>query len=318
MDEEFREEPLEEEDEDQEEFEKEGFPEDVEEELEEELEDIREELEEEESIEELEEEHYGLPEDVEDELEDELEDIREDLEEEEKEFSDEEKEILEEELLEDELDEEEVIKDIVEDLKPEEEEEEEEDYIASLKKGISVEPESKELPYSTDEKDQIDKLEPYVETELPEPAELYGPEGEPHPGDEPDRKPLIEEIPEVDVKTGGQIQLILGDVQGDLIPYGYDLVKDKLIINQEEAMKVKVVYSWFYKLDKSIEEIFGATRLKIEIIEKVLSNPIYFGKIFFQGAFVDSNHEPILNERYCQLNDINIEEVKEKFLASLK
>ncbi|MHA1200591.1 MAG: hypothetical protein ACTSQF_14835, partial [Candidatus Heimdallarchaeaceae archaeon] len=84
-----------------------------------------------------------------------------------------------------------------------------------------------------------------------------------------------------------------------------------------EAMKVKVVYSWFYKLDKTIEETFGATRLTTEKIEKILSNPIYFGKVFFQGAFVVGNHEPILSERYCKLNNLNLEEVEEKYLASL-
>ena len=320
--------------------------------LEEETQENLEEEEEEESIEELEEEDYGLPDDLEEELEEELEEIREDLEDEEEEISEEEKEELEEELIEDEeefseeekeeleeelIEEEDYLEDIVEELAEVAEDEEDveviekesvdelieeaveetvEEIIEDMKEDMVEEETIDEIVEDLHE----DELEPYVSSETPEPAELEGPEGEPHTDEEPEKevKPVIEEVPEDYEKEGGDLQLYLTEVDGEIIPYGYDLIKGKLVINETEAMKVKVVYSWFYKLDKSIEEIFGATRLKTEKIEEILSNPIYFGKVFFQGKFVEGNHEPILNERYCGLNDINIAEVEEKFIASLK
>ena len=305
--------------------------------LEEETQENLEEEEEEESIEELEEEDYGLPDDLEEELEEELEEIREDLEDEEEEISEEEKEELEEELIE----EEDYLEDIVEELAEVAEDEEDVEVIEKesvdelIEEAVeeTVEEVIEDMKEDMVEEETIDEivedlhedeLEPYVSSETPEPAELEGPEGEPHTDEEPEKiisyesKPVIEEVPEDYEKEGGDLQLYLTEVDGEIIPYGYDLIKGKLVINETEAMKVKVVYSWFYKLDKSIEEIFGATRLKTEKIEEILSNPIYFGKVFFQGKFVEGNHEPILNERYCGLNDINIAEVEEKFITSLK
>ena len=108
------------------------------------------------------------------------------------------------------------------------------------------------------------------------------------------------------------------DVDGDLIPFGYQLQKDKLVIKEDEAMKVKIVLSWFYKQNKSEEDISEATKLSIDEIEKILISPIYFGKIYFEGALVIGNHEPILTERYCKLNEINTDEIEEKYLSTKK
>ena len=81
-------------------------------------------------------------------------------------------------------------------------------------------------------------------------------------------------------------------------------------------MKVKLVFSWFYKQNKSLVEISQKTKLSVEEIEEIQINPIYFGKIFFEGTIQQANHEPIINELYCKINNINVQEIEEKFLAS--
>ncbi|GAH53688.1 unnamed protein product [marine sediment metagenome] len=129
-------------------------------------------------------------------------------------------------------------------------------------------------------------------------------------------EPIIEAMPEAVVKLGGKLQITLLDVPGDVIPYGYNLSKDKLVINEDEAMKVKVLYSWFYGQKKSLEEISAATRLTIEQIEEILGNPIYFGKIFYEDTLQLGDYPPILTEIYCRINKIDASKIEEEYLSS--
>ena len=107
------------------------------------------------------------------------------------------------------------------------------------------------------------------------------------------------------------------DVSGDSIPYGYDLVKGKLEIKDDEAMKVKLMFSLFYLQEKSLDDIAEKTKSDIAKIEKILINPIYLGKIFFGGKVHHGNHPPIITEKYCKINKIKADEIVEKFLASM-
>ena len=107
------------------------------------------------------------------------------------------------------------------------------------------------------------------------------------------------------------------DVSGDAIPYGYDLIKGKLMIKDDEAMKVKLMFSLFYLQEKSLDDIADKTKSDIAKIEKILINPIYFGKILFGGKVHQGNHPAIITKKYCKINKINVDEIVEKFLASM-
>jgi len=123
-------------------------------------------------------------------------------------------------------------------------------------------------------------------------------------------------VPEEVIKLGGKLQIILLDIPGEVIPFGYHLLKNKLVIKEDEAMKVKVVYSWFYGQEKSLDEISAAIRLSIDQIEQLLGNPIYFGKIFYADTLQLSDLQPILTETYCRINKIDATKIEEAFLTS--
>ena len=262
---------------------KEEFTEEEKDELEEELEEEIEEFsdkEKDELEEELEEEIEEFTEEEKDELEEELEDSVE-----EEELLDELEDVAEDDAVEEII--EEAVEDVVEDII--------EDVVEDVVEDVLV----------PAEEDIIEEDEEVEEA----PVEVVA---------EPEYKsePVPEGTPEKIEKIGGDIQIILKDVDGDLIPFGYELLKGKLVIKTDEAMKVKLVFSWFYKQSKSIEEIFGATKLETDLIDIILINPVYFGKIYFQGALVKGNFEPILTERYCNLNNINTDDIEEKYLST--
>ena len=241
--------------------------------------------------EELEEEIEEFTEEEKDELEEELEDSAEE------ELLDELEDVAEDDAVEEIIEEavEDVVEDIIEDMGEDVTEDDIEDVVEDVVEDVLV----------PAEEDIIEEDEEVEEA----PVEVVA---------EPEYKsePVPEGTPEKIEKIGGDIQIILKDVDGDLIPFGYELLKGKLVIKTDEAMKVKLVFSWFYKQSKSIEEIFGATKLETDLIDIILINPVYFGKIYFQGALVKGNFEPILTERYCNLNNINTDEVEEKYLST--
>ncbi len=274
---------------------KEEFTEEEKDELEEELEEEIEEFsdkEKDELEEELEEEIEEFTEEEKDELEEELEDSVE-----EEELLDELDDVAEDDAVEEIIEEavEDVVEDIIEDMGEDVTEDDIEDVVEDVVEDVLV----------PAEEDIIEEDEEVEEA----PVEVVA---------EPEYKsePVPEGTPEKIEKIGGDIQIILKDVDGDLIPFGYELLKGKLVIKTDEAMKVKLVFSWFYKQSKSIEEIFGATKLETDLIDIILINPVYFGKIYFQGALVKGNFEPILTERYCNLNNINTDDIEEKYLST--
>ena len=89
------------------------------------------------------------------------------------------------------------------------------------------------------------------------------------------------------------------------IPYGYDYVNGKLIINKEEAEIVKKIFQWY--LDgKSIGWI-AKTLQKQKIstkkggvwakktVSSILKNPIYCGYLKWEKYLNKGDHEPIID-----------------------
>jgi hypothetical protein len=242
------------------------------------------------------------------------------------ELSDDVKEELEEEL--EELIEE-VEEEIDEELKEEEEEEPVDELVEELKEIAEDEDDIEEIEEETVEEVIEESVEDVVEDiieeidEEPVDEEIIEEivedivEVEDKPEEETEKvEPILEAIPEEDVKIGGKLQITLLDVPGEVIPFGYDLSKNKLVINENEAMKVKILYSWFYGQKKSLDEISAATRLTIDQIEEILGNPIYFGKIFFEDSLQLGDYQQILTEKYCRINKIDATKIEEEYLSA--
>lgn len=101
-----------------------------------------------------------------------------------------------------------------------------------------------------------------------------------------------------------------GEWNGGFAPYGYDLIDGKLVIAQEEAKVIKVIYNQFATTNKGINAIAAYLNNSNEYQKKkrqngtldafsasfvkgVLDNPVYMGKI----AFGRRKNEKVQGER---------------------
>ena len=103
---------------------------------------------------------------------------------------------------------------------------------------------------------------------------------------------------------------------GGRVPFGYNAVNKKLLINPEEAEIVKLIYNK-YCCCRSVREVGNylrennyktADRLKNDgtteygqelkqcKLNHILSNPIYIGKVVHKGTVYDGQHEAIISQ----------------------
>lgn len=94
-------------------------------------------------------------------------------------------------------------------------------------------------------------------------------------------------------------------------PYGYDYVDDKLVINEYESTVVRELYhlaSQGYGVGRSfrlINEKFPDSIATSSTIHRILKNPIYIGKLQWDGESYDGNHPHIITESlYQDVQDI--------------
>lgn len=91
---------------------------------------------------------------------------------------------------------------------------------------------------------------------------------------------------------------------GGTDPIGYDYKEGQLIVNEDEAYQVKVVYE-MYAAGSSMTEISWHMQRQgyqtkhggwnyISTIANVLDNPLYAGLIHFDGVVVPGSHKPIV------------------------
>lgn len=93
---------------------------------------------------------------------------------------------------------------------------------------------------------------------------------------------------------------------GGFAPIGYDYKDGQLIVNDYEAMQVRMVYDLYQKGEsfRNIEKIMndkGFTH-KHGIwypnnVKRVILNPLYTGRINYHGETVKGLHEPIIDEK---------------------
>lgn len=93
---------------------------------------------------------------------------------------------------------------------------------------------------------------------------------------------------------------------GGLVPYGYRNDNKRLVRHETEAPRVEFIYEWFAK-DASLARLRAEltrrdwrTRAGLPwtktVLDYMLSNPVYTGKIGFNGQTFAGDHEPIVTE----------------------
>jgi len=97
---------------------------------------------------------------------------------------------------------------------------------------------------------------------------------------------------------------INGGVLGFNIPYGYDYIDGRLVVNLEESKTVKDIYSW-YNRGKSMGEIakmLNSSKIPTKrgglwakkTISSILKNPTYCGYLHWEDYINKSDHEKII------------------------
>jgi DNA invertase Pin-like site-specific DNA recombinase len=101
-------------------------------------------------------------------------------------------------------------------------------------------------------------------------------------------------------------------ILGFNIPYGYDYVNGNLLINKDEAKYVKTIFS-LYLRGMSMKKISNELNSKniptkhngkwgSQTVSLILKNPIYCGYLHWEDYLNQSNHDPIINNKF--FNDV--------------
>ncbi|MEG1946606.1 MAG: recombinase family protein [Lachnospiraceae bacterium] len=92
---------------------------------------------------------------------------------------------------------------------------------------------------------------------------------------------------------------------GSIIPTGYDYVGGKLIVNDYEALQVKILYERFasghslhdcWQFMKSNYTTKHGAWTSDVLVRNVLKNDLYIGKVKFKGVSYPGVHEPIISQ----------------------
>ncbi|MCL5772682.1 MAG: recombinase family protein [Actinobacteria bacterium] len=102
---------------------------------------------------------------------------------------------------------------------------------------------------------------------------------------------------------------------GDIVPFGYKSENKKLIINSHEAEAIKVIYE-NYISGISIAKIAKQKNISKGRVFTILRNPIYAGKIKYDGKLLKGNHEQIISEDLFNIvQDIHKKRIKKTRLS---
>lgn len=93
---------------------------------------------------------------------------------------------------------------------------------------------------------------------------------------------------------------------GTFYPVGYDYVNGHLIINEYEAMQVRLIYDLFVNKGWTVSKIWSHMRENYTTkysnwkhassIYSIFTTPIYIGKIQYMGELYEGRHEPLVDE----------------------
>ena len=89
---------------------------------------------------------------------------------------------------------------------------------------------------------------------------------------------------------------------GSAAPTGYDYINGRLVINEYKAMQIREVFERYlrgesiHSIQKSMRELYGGWSSHT-LVRNVLKNPVYIGKVRFNGKEYDGEHPPLINEK---------------------
>ena len=79
-------------------------------------------------------------------------------------------------------------------------------------------------------------------------------------------------------------------------PKGYKLVNKKLVVNEQEAEKVREIFNTFLNEDISLTQLAKDYGLTTSGLKKLLQNTTYLGKVKFAEEENQGTHEAIIDE----------------------
>ncbi len=80
-------------------------------------------------------------------------------------------------------------------------------------------------------------------------------------------------------------------------PKGYKLLNKQLIVDEEEAKKVRQIYDEFLNSDISLTQLAKKNSMTTAGIKKLLLNSTYIGKVKFANRENDGQHSPIIEKQ---------------------
>ncbi len=122
---------------------------------------------------------------------------------------------------------------------------------------------------------------------------------------------------------------------GGQIPLGFDLGDRKLIINESEALTIKLIYKHYLKTNSITQVVRDVNQMGLTTkqwvskkgkihkgqkfnknsIERILKNPLYIGKTVHKGNIYDGQHESIVEDKiYDEVQDIFKKKSREKIV----
>lgn len=104
-------------------------------------------------------------------------------------------------------------------------------------------------------------------------------------------------------------------------PLGYKISNGKLLVEHEQAEKVRVIFNDYLNSGQSLNRIAKKHGLTVRGLLKVLKNKTYIGEITFKETYT-GQHEPIIEKELFEkvqekLNQEKIKRVKKKYEKTL-
>lgn len=110
---------------------------------------------------------------------------------------------------------------------------------------------------------------------------------------------------------------------GGYVPLGYDVVDSKLLVNNKEAAKVRMVFERFVEVGSATvlaRELRGdgfrnkqGTLIDKGYLYRLLNNRVYLGEAVHKGTAYPGEHDAIIDAKlWEQVNDIMIESPRKR------
>jgi len=92
--------------------------------------------------------------------------------------------------------------------------------------------------------------------------------------------------------------MITKAIQGKVMsraPFGYKIINNELIPDEETSLTVEKIFLDFRDSDISLNQLSKKYGLSLNGLKKILKNFTYLGKVKFNGEIHDGNHKPLVS-----------------------